>query len=158
MLRRGKPVSRSQSAVAFVLSRSAAPSNEEAPIRFVYLAAKNWRKKKTRKKIRFETTRARRASIRHTISSIRRELPSGKFFCFSSVVSLCFPQCCIHISVSVHVGCNSYSSSVYPGPAQKEDVNVTWPIEKSRKRCRSRRYEPVLHGFARARRTSALQP
>lgn len=40
------------------------------------------------------------------------------------------------------------------------DVNVTGPIEKRRKRCRSCRYErePVLHGFARARRTSALQP
>lgn len=39
------------------------------------------------------------------------------------------------------------------------DVNVTW-TDWEELRCRSRRYErePVLRGFAVARRTSALQP
>lgn len=135
MLRCGKPVSRSQSAVAFVLNRSAAPSNDSSsdPIR---ARCKKIEKRQITKKKNSsrKTARARRAFIHHDIID-----PAW----IAERMILLFLECIVSSSLSLfpsvlhtyQCGPCTWLQFVFefgiPGPAQRRYVYVVLVINSS---------------------------
>lgn len=99
MLRRGKPVSRSQSAVAFILSRCVLPSR-------VFSAGKrtSQRGPETGRR-RSEAARIRRPNSRPS----RRVTPHERFFCFAVYTFNCYTfSVLVHVAAAVRTRIRCY--------------------------------------------------